>query len=342
MEAKRKLKNVDVLFISLVDKGANKKTIIHKSTIEADPVIEKLITFIKTDEEKHRVYGIVYAPDEVDSQGDMMSAEEIEKTMLSFMKNARTNNIDEQHNYRSGPGYVAECWLVEKGADKYFKDEATGTWAVGIQIDDDETWEKIVKGDIGGLSMGGTAEYEEIEKIEPKESLFKRFFGSITKSLSDRVEEKLKSKIVFDIIYAFENAVYEIYSDGFEGDEKEELLSLVDELKSLVESKVQKNDKGEFEMDEAKAKELVNAAVEKAVTPLTEKIDNLESTLTEKDVAIKEVTEKNTELETNLGKANEKIEALEKAHPGKMSNDERIAKEKAEQEEKDASPLKLV
>ncbi len=77
-KAKRKLKNVEVLYISLVDAGANKKKIIWKSAAGGSPDIERLFRILKVDTEKRMVYGIVYAPGEVDTEGDTMEAEEIE------------------------------------------------------------------------------------------------------------------------------------------------------------------------------------------------------------------------------------------------------------------------
>ena len=76
---KRRLKKVDVSFISLVAKGANQKTIIYKSAEASDnPLYSKTISIKKYDEEKGILYGLVYSPDEVDSQGDIASADVIE------------------------------------------------------------------------------------------------------------------------------------------------------------------------------------------------------------------------------------------------------------------------
>ena len=161
-KAKRVLKDVDVQFISLVHKGANQKTIVWKAddsaptgeesswTGDRSKPVQKTIAILKTDEEKRMVYGIVYAPDEVDSDGDTMTAGEIEKAAHAFMKAARTGQIDKQHNYQAGEGYIAESWIVRK-SDELFTEE--GAWAVGIKVENDETWQAVKKGEIGGLSL---------------------------------------------------------------------------------------------------------------------------------------------------------------------------------------------
>ena len=71
-EPKRRLMNVDVEFLSLVNKGANKKKIIFKSEENSSEVFQRIVDIVKIDEEKRMVYGIVYSPDEVDSHGDTM------------------------------------------------------------------------------------------------------------------------------------------------------------------------------------------------------------------------------------------------------------------------------
>ncbi|NUQ44383.1 MAG: hypothetical protein HUU32_23600, partial [Calditrichaceae bacterium] len=108
MQAKRRLKNVTVLFISLVDKGANKRTIVWKSQNSAEPVFTREISIAKIDDEKQMVYGIVYAPDDVDSQGDVMTGAEVEKAAYGFMKARRIDQIDRQHDGQPDEGFVAE------------------------------------------------------------------------------------------------------------------------------------------------------------------------------------------------------------------------------------------
>ena len=154
MKAKRKLKNVVVDFISLVHRGANRKTIIYKSGEDSNP---PLISIRKVDADKRLVYGIVYSPDEVDSQGDFAPKEVIQEMAYNFMKEGKLNNIDRQHNYKAGYGFLAESWLT-KTNDPVFPEEKEGSWAVIIKVEDDTLWNDIKEGKITGLSMAGEAE----------------------------------------------------------------------------------------------------------------------------------------------------------------------------------------
>jgi hypothetical protein len=171
MKAKRKLKNVVVDFISLVHRGANRKTIIYKAGEDGKP---PLISIRKVDTDKHLVYGIVYSPDEVDSQGDFAPKEVIREMAYNFMKEGKLNNIDRQHNYKAGYGFLAESWLT-KINDPVFPEEREGSWAVVIKVEDDNLWNEIKEGKITGLSMAGEAETDPVPGNPGGEDIMKMF-----------------------------------------------------------------------------------------------------------------------------------------------------------------------
>jgi hypothetical protein len=126
------LSNIDITHISLVKKGANGKQIIYKSA--KDGKYKKDIEIKKSDSEKGIVYGIVYSPDEVDSQGDYATADEIEKAAYGFMKSLNQRNVDVEHSFVSEDAFVAESWIL-KSNDPIFPDEPEGSWAVAIKLE---------------------------------------------------------------------------------------------------------------------------------------------------------------------------------------------------------------
>jgi len=161
---KRILKEIDIEFLSLVHKGANRKTIIYKSAdYDENPVMEKFVELKKVDDDKRIVYAIVYSPGEVDAHGDTADAETIEKAAYNFMKRGITKNVDKGHDYKADEGFVAESWITKEN-DSLFPDSPIGSWAVGIKVENDETWQQIKKGEITGLSLAGFARVEVIEK----------------------------------------------------------------------------------------------------------------------------------------------------------------------------------
>jgi hypothetical protein len=164
----RKLKTIDVNFISLVDKGANRKKLIFKSLPDTTPLFEKTVQIKKYDEDQRIVFCIVYSPDEVDTQGDIATAEVIKEAAYNFMRCARTNNVDKQHDFIPDEGFVAESWIVKEN-DSIFPDEPAGSWAVGIKVENDETWQSVKNGEITGLSLAGLAVIEDSQNNSPAE-----------------------------------------------------------------------------------------------------------------------------------------------------------------------------
>ena len=144
----REITNMQVKLISLVAAGANNKKIIYKDE-KFDELLR--VNFEKSDEEQGVVYGIVYAPDEVDSQGDYANSEEIKKAAYNFMKRADLSYcVDVNHNFDIANAYICESWIV-KNKDEFF--DEVGAWAVGIKIEDENLRNLIKSGQLSGLSM---------------------------------------------------------------------------------------------------------------------------------------------------------------------------------------------
>ena len=234
MDPKRRLKNINVSIISLVDKGANLKQILFKSKDSPEiPTYSTQIKILKTDPAKRMVYGIVYSPEETDSQGDIASAEEIEKASQVFMKNGRTNQVDKQHDGNPDEGFIAENWITREG-DALFKDSAPeGSWAVGIKVEDNDTWSEVEKGEITGLSLAGSAQTKDLENETP--GLFKSILDKIRKGLfADKVKSVELRRKGYAIIDAFSDAIYSIMDAEFTGDRVAAIKTTVEELKSYV------------------------------------------------------------------------------------------------------------
>ncbi len=192
----RKLKKIDVNFISLVDKGANRKKLIFKSIPEIVKSLTKTLLIRKIDDEQRMVFCIVYSPDEIDAQGDFASAEVIKEAAYNFMRCARTNNVDKQHDFIPDEGFVAESWIVKEN-DPVFPEEPTGSWAVGIKVENDETWQLVKNGEITGLSLAGLAVTEggenESESRPEKEDMFNHLQNRTNlKDLQDWFAERVK------------------------------------------------------------------------------------------------------------------------------------------------------
>ncbi len=145
-----KLENIQVSFISLVDKPANKKDIVYKCRNQFNG--EKLLKVSKVNDEG-LVAGTVYEPNVKDADGDWADKETIKKAAHDFMLNGRNFNVDENHNEVPAGAAVVESYLDEIGA-----------WKVVIKMDpNSETFQKVKKGEYKGLSMMAQVKKKEEE-----------------------------------------------------------------------------------------------------------------------------------------------------------------------------------
>ncbi len=295
------LKNIRVDFISLVRKGANKKTILWKSG-EEDPPRSWDVPITKTDDEKRLIYGVVYSPGEVDSQGDHTDEAQIEKAAHLFMKGSRTGQgVDKQHSFQAEDGvFVAESWIV-KDSDPVFPDEPEGSWAVAIKVEDDELWSAVKKGDIGGLSMGGVA--DQIQKAVDFNGAqavdgFWQYFGALERSIKSILEDETvedKKSAISGSIDQFKDTVVNSIEKGRDG-------GVLAKIKRLI--------KGEG-MDEKQVKKIAKEAVDEA-------LKGSEKPLVKEDI-VEIVTEA---IKGVIAPINDRLAKMEKQTPGSGQDDD--------------------
>jgi hypothetical protein len=104
----------------------------------------------KIDADKQIVYGEVYAPNIIDTHGEMMLAVDIEKMAHKFMQLSYIERaIDTQHNQISNGSYPIESFIARKGDPDYTE----GAWVLGVKITDSTIWQAVKEGKINGYSM---------------------------------------------------------------------------------------------------------------------------------------------------------------------------------------------
>jgi hypothetical protein len=158
MAKKKKMLTLDVVAISLVDAGANRKSILYK----ADGSVTTTMNVLKYDEKKGLVYGCVYEPDEVDTQGDYTDAETIAKACHAFAEKERLKNVDKQHDGETNKGVVVESFIL-KGSHPDYPNVKPDSWCVVIKVSEEM---KALMSEVGGISLAGTATYEEVEETD--------------------------------------------------------------------------------------------------------------------------------------------------------------------------------
>lgn len=115
-----------------------------------------------------RTIGIVLKADDPDSQGSLISAEEIEKANLEFMRDFGTVGLMHQSSLAKRvfivQNVIAHDDLMFELADGVKKIVKKGTWYQEHYTADPEIAGKIRRGELTGLSIGGLAKKVSIEK----------------------------------------------------------------------------------------------------------------------------------------------------------------------------------
>lgn len=343
----RVLSDIDVTFISLVDKGANQKTIIWKAAGEsAEPAFKRTIDVVKTDADKRLVYGIVYAPDEWDAHEDTASASEIEKAAHLFMKAARTQKVDKQHDLSADEGYVAESWIVREG-DSLFKE--VGAWAVAIKVENDETWDMVKSGEIAGISLYGTASYEEVQKSDPNKDVTNMDknneqqpagpLARLTKWVTEKaagLKKDFASNLQHNQIGAAVNALWYALDDITYSSHRDKLSALIEEAQSFIQhieslKPMQKSEESNPKpgTDQASGLEARIDSLAKSVEQLTGVVEGLvksEKPAEEPAQKTEETPVQKSEASAEDDKVADlkaRIEELEKASAGRQSAQKR-------------------
>lgn len=106
----------------------------------------------KADAEKQIVYGVVYAPGEIDSHGEFMQAETIEAMAHDFMRYTMQKGgetIDGEHDNVAIQAYPVESYIETKEG----MDWPVGSWIMATKIEDPVSWLKVKTGLFNGYSF---------------------------------------------------------------------------------------------------------------------------------------------------------------------------------------------
>ena len=136
--------------ISVQKEGPTMEQIGTKKSIEKTWTID----FVKVEEERRLVTGIVIEPEVEDTYGDIISEIEIEKAMIRFMEGSP--EILVEHKPDSKPKVaIIENWIVREGrviGEQFIR---AGTWLMTTKILDNKVWEMIKSGELTGYSFRG-------------------------------------------------------------------------------------------------------------------------------------------------------------------------------------------
>ncbi|MCP4677375.1 MAG: hypothetical protein GY854_18045, partial [Deltaproteobacteria bacterium] len=160
---------------------------IEKNNIDPAPERETLTSFTKSipilkgtrPGDERYVLGVVLEPEIVDAQNEIYSKEEIRRVAHRFLE--EFGGLGLQHSFRiNNLVKILESYLTPAGFTIAKKEIPEGTWLLAVRILDDELWDQVVKGELTGFSVGGSA----IEVPEEPENKVTRLRSMLVHEIS--------------------------------------------------------------------------------------------------------------------------------------------------------------
>ena len=132
----------------------------HLKPLPTMPTVKKGLV-VKSEDERI-VGGVVYAPDEVDAQGDYTDSHEIWKGLKSHMIQS-DGKICLMHDGVRKNVAIVECFQPDEDIMKGGEVLPAGSWYLSVYVppEMEAVWRAVKKGDITGFSMGGQADTED-------------------------------------------------------------------------------------------------------------------------------------------------------------------------------------
>lgn len=222
------ISDAKISFVSLVDKAANKKQFLITKAAGSSANFQSFGRILKTDDNSHFVTGVVYEPMAEDTDGNYMTAEEIEKAAHWFMKN--DGDVDIQHCFEKAEGVdIVESFVAKNDMEIEGQKIAKGTWLMTMEVSNDAVWDAIIKGDITGFSMGGVGNFsqedvdlEQVEKSAEPRGLFRKLAKALGMevvekgAVKDTYKQRIKSENFWTAYSSLENVLRtEVYQPGY-------------------------------------------------------------------------------------------------------------------------------
>jgi len=144
---------------------------------------------LKADAQKQVVLGVVFEPEVVDTQGDLVAAEEIERACHKFATDYRAGltglKLAHERTLDDGEAVLVENYIARQAFSVEDQPVKVGAWLQAWHITSAPLWAAVLDGTLTGFSFGGTgARVAEVAKDA----------GELV-----RIEESASEKFRFDL-----------------------------------------------------------------------------------------------------------------------------------------------
>jgi len=128
------------------------------TTPVGDSVQKTRMKFKKLSSSKHIVGGIVYEPEELDTDGEWATAEDIEQAAHFYMEKSQGVKVMHDGEYLDMDAVcVLESFIAEEKTTKDGGIVPEGAWYMKMRINDPNLWMACKEGELTGFSMAGFA-----------------------------------------------------------------------------------------------------------------------------------------------------------------------------------------
>ena len=151
-----------------VEDGTALQPISSDAEVSKSESVQLYCEFVSKSDAKRLVTGIILVPDEVDKQGDIVSAEAIEELAYNFMSDYRAQESDmgEMHTDMRDDIQLVESYLAPQELTFGTKIVKRGSWIVTSKVLNDDAWKKVEDGTYRGYSIKGLLPCQQLEEDE--------------------------------------------------------------------------------------------------------------------------------------------------------------------------------
>ncbi len=136
--------------------------LVYKADERIEERLDFEVKFASVDSDKQLVYGVVMEPDEIDTHGDITSANEIEKAAHYFMQESQV--MGDSH-IKVADATPVESYIAPVDFTLGGQEVKKGSWIMTTKIHADALWEEVKKGDYTGYSIGAYVHKRPIEEV---------------------------------------------------------------------------------------------------------------------------------------------------------------------------------
>ncbi len=230
--------------------------------------MELTAQIVMKDADRRIVYGPVLIPDLPDTDGDVVSADKVERVAHRFMEEYRL--MEHMHTLKSVARPV-ESYIAPADLNLGGTRVPKGSWVMGARVVDDDAWGEVKSGKLKGFSVvavpsgamkGQTAE-KKLTLAQIEES--GQDWEVIAVGLVDEPAIRLAK---WTAVKSAEPSVWDKVKAQFSSKDVQDLLESAED---------ESRKKGSDDMDEKEIAALVGSAVTEALSPVTDRLDVIEA-----------------------------------------------------------------